>query len=173
MDSSLSSFLPLIGTVFGAIAGGFVGAWASNWYRNKEASKAEKRELSSLLALLSIEVESHRGWLKVVWQVEEGPPKAALQSFRTDVWDKAQVRLAELMSTKEFKRLAIYYQLIAAFPNTHTAQQKSREDISESGWEHIEYLIALSTVIVETFDEQDPEQVQDTYTSEAASYLNS
>jgi hypothetical protein len=104
-DSEWIVFLPLVG----AVVGGIVGAWANSWYRDREAKKAQDRELRGLLALITSEVDFNRAVLKaIVGMISEDHTEEAairtISALRTETGDRYWTGWLSCCQTKTYSR---------------------------------------------------------------------
>ncbi len=115
-NSGLIVFLPLMGAILGAVVGAFGGAWANSWYRNREALKARDEERDGLLILLSTEVSTNNQILgtslKGLASTSDANRATVAATLRSEVWDKSNVRLAQLIPGNFLAALAFYYHRI-------------------------------------------------------------
>jgi hypothetical protein len=111
-NSALIVFLPLVGATLGAVVGGFVGAWANSWYRNREAKKAEDEERIGLLRLIDAEIFLNEIILTDFHANPDDDSLTGMNALRTNYWDSANIRLAQLMPADFTKGLVHYYDYI-------------------------------------------------------------
>jgi hypothetical protein len=113
-NTGVIGWFTILAGLVGAILGGFGGAWANSWYRNREAKKAEDRELEALMRLLSYEVERNGDVLnEFLMRLKDDPdddPRAdTAANLVTEVWHESRVRLAHLLPDPDHLRFLTYY----------------------------------------------------------------
>ena len=108
-NSGLIVLLPLVGAILGAIVGAVGGAWANNWYRDREAKKAEDREREGLLRLIDSEILFNGPFFR---QFRDDPsfltPHVA-DTLRTESWNNTNARLGQLLPADHMRILSGYY----------------------------------------------------------------
>ena len=108
--SALVDFLPLFGAALGAIAaliGAFLGAYANSWYRDREAKKAEDRELRGMMTLVFAEYGDNDGLLKLLMGEPSLMQVRSFTNLQTAVWDDSKVRLAQLLPSDHVTALVL------------------------------------------------------------------
>jgi hypothetical protein len=138
--SGLIVFLPVVGAVIGAI----IGAFANGLYRDWQDKKAQDKERNALLLLVDAEVVGH---IRIIEdavedqqsaaQHQQTPKHAALDKVlnhyrtpRTEDWDRAKERLAQLLPADHMKAIIIYYKalkdIVDITSQEETAQYRTR-----------------------------------------------
>jgi hypothetical protein len=104
-ESGWSILLPLIGAIIGAI----IGAFANGLYRDWQEKEAQDRERKGLLRLIDAEIFFNTSFYR---QFKVNSPFIGAQSvdaLRTEYWDSANARLAQLLPDNHMKVLTTYY----------------------------------------------------------------
>jgi hypothetical protein len=122
---TLGDFLLIVISAFG-------GAWANSWYRGREDKRQRKRELYGLLRLIDSEVKYNI----IVIEGFSGDKDAtainkdAIESLRTDTWDKVQDKLAQLLQTDDLTDLIRYYGIVRLLKiDPHGVRKENVEDV--------------------------------------------
>jgi len=92
-----------------AILGAVIGALANGWYREREVKALTKRERLGLLNLLSSEIEDNDSLLCLFMEHPMLIDPQTTAGLQTAAWDKAQVRLAQLLPEGHLDALVRYY----------------------------------------------------------------
>jgi hypothetical protein len=103
----------LVDTVDWLVRAGILSAvavWFGRWYAAWQERNAERE---GLLRLLDLELARHEPILKSYASDDRfGKTGAGIQNvqfLKTDTWEQTRVRLARLLTSEEFTRLAHYY----------------------------------------------------------------
>lgn len=104
--------LPLVDAVDWLVRAGIIGAvfvWFGRWIAARWQRRTERQ---GLLRLLDLEIARHERPLIVYADDHKFRNVGGIrdvQFWRTDTWEQTRVRLAQLLTSNEFTRLAHYY----------------------------------------------------------------
>jgi hypothetical protein len=124
----LSTILPLLAAAMGAI----IGALANGWFRDWEAKKLTGRERLGLLNLVGSEIKLNDSLLEVFVKQPVLIAPQTTAALRTDAWDDANARLAQLLPEDYFRVLARYYSQIYVLQVTVAAGVDVSEKVPEN-----------------------------------------
>ena len=108
----MATLLAIVGALGSLGLGAFVGALVAHLLHERAEGKREESELRGLLRLIAFEVTHNDqvlGDLRKLDKEEASFTKEAIDNLRTDAWEDARVRLAQLLPAGEFNHLCAYY----------------------------------------------------------------
>jgi hypothetical protein len=95
-----------VGDVVLIVVSALGGAWANGRRRDREMEKAENRELKGLLLLINSEVRYNTTLLMTAM---DNTAARHVKNLRTDTWDNAMDRMAQLLPPEDTSELSQYY----------------------------------------------------------------